>query len=712
LDRFTFVGEGGAAVVWRAHETAFNRLVAVKLLTRYDDDALRRFDSECVAVGSLAHPNIVSVHRTGKTDDTGSPFLQMEFLPRSLAGLIGREGPMAWREVVAMGVKLAGALATAHDRGVLHRDIKPENVLVGSLDEPKLADFGIARVLGVTLSKTAISELTPEHATPEMARLLIGAAPAEKSTASVQADVYCLASTLFTALYGRAPFTIDDDNPIALLHRIPVQPVPDLRPRGVPPAVCEVIERGMAKDPRERQSSALEFGEQLRDVEARLGVTPTALPFVPADEYGDLVEPVQDPVPAPTPPGPAFPPPVDPRGFNQPSTRRVDPSPSPPRPPPVPAPPPRRALRLTVAVLAAAVGLAIAAAGSVALIDSLSDDDQVPGTTVTSTVPLTTSSTETTVTSVAPPTTVTTLDSVSVLPASGPLRAGRYTTGSFVPKVTLSVGEGWIVDDSASAERVVLSRADPTETVTIMRVQRIYRTDQPLRTRDDALNAVQDVRDLPNGLADWLSSHPQRQPGGGITDVKTTSGDRTGRRVDAQFTPYDYEGCETADNKCVPLFQLYGPDGQTFAFARVPTERIRFDIFDAEDAKVVVATSALAGRFDAFVRSPQFSLEEIESQRRISALRVESTPNPSRESERVSLAATISGPCTAGRVVFSDISVPGQRKQLGFAGVVNGRATLRDPVVFDVRGQGRIVAEYEGTDCARSISAPLLQRVT
>lgn len=278
-----------------------------------------------------------------------------------------------------------------------------------------------------------------------------------------------------------------------------------------------------------------------------------------------------------------------------------------------------------------------------------------------------------------------------------------------MPKVTFSVGDGWSVEDGSSTDRVLLSRREPTESMTLMRVQRVYGSQQRLATKDDALNAAQDVRDLPRGLADWLLSHPQRRGESAITEVK--AGATSGNRIDAQFAPYDYEGCGTPQNKCVPLFQPYSPEGQTFAFARVESERIRFDVFDVQDAKVVVAASALVGRFDAFVRDLRFSIEQFEPTDRVAALRVRSAPNPSHENEAVSLSAEVSGPCAAGRVVFSDIPVPEQKKSLGSAPVVNGMATLRDPIFYAARGQDRILAEYEGTDGPKSIAAPLVHRV-
>jgi serine/threonine protein kinase len=695
LERFSLIGSGGKAVVWRAHETAFDRLVAVKLLFEYDGErSLSRFKRECVAIGKLDHPNIVSVHRTGRTEDTGVPYLQMEYLPKgSLADAIRRQGRMSWQRGVEIGVKLAGALAVAHEQRVLHRDIKPENVLLTRLDEPKLADFGIARVIGETVSNTSFLELSPEHAPPEVARLWIDEAAPNESPASFRADVYSLASTIFTVLNGGPPFSREADHPVAILHRIRADPLPDLRPLGVPPVVCEVIERAMAKDPEDRPATAYEFGQELREAQRRSGVTPT---FIPADPPDDITMP---PTPAP--------PPV----FTEPDTQParvvvVDDDP----PAPTPAPPRRNPLVRVAAVLAILVVVGAAVWKLADLFGSGDDPTEIvtpttgpERTPTTSTVTTTSTTTSTTTPIPSGPT---------PLPRSGTLAAGRYVTADFLPKATFSVGAGWTVAEPPTAERVVLTRSEPTETITIMRVQRVYSSQRSLVTPDDALNAVQDVRDLPAGsISQWIFSHPQRRGEGQIGEIRTSGGD-VGSRIDGMFAPYDYSGCGTSDNKCVPLFQLYGPDGQTFAYARVPTERIRFDVFSVEDAKVVVAVSALAPRFDAFVRDLPFSLEGFEPTDRLSAVRVRSSPNPSRLNESVSLTAELSGNCRTGRIVFSDIPTPDQKKMLGSADVTDGRAVLREPVTYGQTGQDRIVAEYTGSDCSRTISAPLIHRVT
>ena len=151
------IGRGGFAVVYRAWQPAFDRQVALKVLTLLDldDRALRRFERECRSAGRLSwHPHIVVVFDAGTTDE-GRPFLAMEYLEDgSLADRIKRDGRLPRQDAVASAIQVAGALQTAHDQGVLHRDVKPENVLVDRFGGSKLADFGIASVLGGTRTRT------------------------------------------------------------------------------------------------------------------------------------------------------------------------------------------------------------------------------------------------------------------------------------------------------------------------------------------------------------------------------------------------------------------------------------------------------------------------------------------------------------------------------------------------------------------------------
>ena len=252
------IGRGGFGVVYQGRDRRFARDVAVKVLTGVLDDTMTaRFERECHAVGALSgHPHIVVVHDSGTTEE-GLAYLVMELLAGgSLAERLAMSGPQSWPTAAELGVQLGGALETAHRGGVLHRDVKPENVLLSAYRQPKLVDFGIATVRGGFETKSASVSASLVHAAPE---ILAGK---RSSTAS---DVYALGSTLFQVLTGRPAFVDPDDETLfPMLARIGSDPVPDLRPAGVPDEIAAVIERAMAKAPEDRYDSALAFALDLQ----------------------------------------------------------------------------------------------------------------------------------------------------------------------------------------------------------------------------------------------------------------------------------------------------------------------------------------------------------------------------------------------------------------------------------------------------------------
>lgn len=277
------IGRGGFGVVYRCTQPALDRTVAVKVLTAdLQPDNLERFVREQVAMGKLSgHPHIVTIFQVGTTGN-GRPYIVMQYHPHgSLEAQIHDSGPLDWRDTLRVGVKMAGALETAHRLGTLHRDVKPANILLTEYGEPQLTDFGIARISGGFETADGLITGSPAYTAPEV---LHGETPQAAS------DVYSLASTLFCAGTGHAVFERrKGEQVLAQFLRITRHPMPDLRDSGLPADVCAVIEQAMARDPKERPATAAEFGEQLRDVQRRHGTPiddmpiPIAAPASPPD---------------------------------------------------------------------------------------------------------------------------------------------------------------------------------------------------------------------------------------------------------------------------------------------------------------------------------------------------------------------------------------------------------------------------------------------
>jgi serine/threonine protein kinase len=220
------LGSGGFATVYRSWQLAVGREVAVKVDNRvlFTERDRRRFFREVTAAGRLSgHPHVIDVYDAGMLGD-GRPYLIMELCPGgSLNDVLHRHGPMPAAQVRDIGVKIADALAAAHQAGVLHRDIKPANILVNRYGVVGLSDFGLASIIAVGGEQTASRDaLTPAFSAPESFR-------GEEPTAL--ADIYALAATLYALLAGRPPsFAADGRTPslmtIMTLHDKPVQDVP------------------------------------------------------------------------------------------------------------------------------------------------------------------------------------------------------------------------------------------------------------------------------------------------------------------------------------------------------------------------------------------------------------------------------------------------------------------------------------------------------
>ncbi|MDX6286014.1 MAG: hypothetical protein QOG53_1499 [Frankiales bacterium] len=263
------VGRGGFGVVYRARQIAVGRSVAVKLLSAVSlsDETRRRFERECKAMAAVSsHPHIVALYESG-TSASGRPYIVMEYVP---AGALGDRIPLPWPQAVDVGVKMAGALETSHRIGIFHRDVKPENILLSAYGEPKLTDFGVAKV--AESSETPSGNITASilHAAPEM---LSGARP------SASTDVYSLASTIYALIAGRAPFAAEheEETLAPVLMRISTAPVPNFGDVDVPAEVFDVLAQAMSKNPRERPSTPADLGRLLSEAQTANGLPPTEM---------------------------------------------------------------------------------------------------------------------------------------------------------------------------------------------------------------------------------------------------------------------------------------------------------------------------------------------------------------------------------------------------------------------------------------------------
>jgi len=258
------VGEGGMGRVYEARHTRLgNKRFAVKMLhAEYarQADVVARFQREAEAASGIGHPNVVDVYDVHHTED-GRPYLVGEFLEgEELGDFLQRAGKIPHPLAVRMVRQVCRALGAAHARGVVHRDMKPENVfLVGNLQNPtvKVIDFGISKVGdagGTALTRTGMIMGTPSYMAPEQAR---------GDKVDHRADIYAVGGILYRALTGKKPF--DSDDPSATLTLVLTED-PE-RPRSLEPSIPQalelVIQRAMAKNPKDRYQSMAELEADL-----------------------------------------------------------------------------------------------------------------------------------------------------------------------------------------------------------------------------------------------------------------------------------------------------------------------------------------------------------------------------------------------------------------------------------------------------------------
>jgi tetratricopeptide (TPR) repeat protein len=247
------IGHGGMGVVYLAEQPDLGRQVALKLLpsaAKLMPGRLDRFRDEVRAAARLHHTNIVPVFEVGEAD--GAWYYAMPYIAgRSLDRL--DEKPLAPDRVARIGAQVASALAHAHARGVLHRDVKPANLLLDDADRVWVTDFGVAKFLEEQGPATGTIVGTPRYMAPEQV-----AGKAEPRT-----DVYGLGITLYELATGRPAFA--DPSPAAVLDAVRAMDPP--APRAVrpdlPADLDTIIQKSIAKEPRDRYATAADLTADL-----------------------------------------------------------------------------------------------------------------------------------------------------------------------------------------------------------------------------------------------------------------------------------------------------------------------------------------------------------------------------------------------------------------------------------------------------------------
>lgn len=273
IGRYSLVrvlGEGASGVVYLAEQENPARTVALKVVRSPLPlvDVSDRFRLEAAALGRIRHPNVAQIYEAGvHRTETGAalPYLAMEYVEGEPITTHAKRASLGIRGILSLMIRVCGAVQAAHQRAVIHRDLKPSNVLVDAQGEPKVLDFGIARINedGFRTRMTAAGSLlgTPGYMSPE--RFV-----SDGVDADVRTDVWSLGAMLYELLAGRPPMEVPGATPHAALRRLAEADVPPIR-KFVPTIGRDlecVVMTALAHDREARYPSAQALADDLRRV--------------------------------------------------------------------------------------------------------------------------------------------------------------------------------------------------------------------------------------------------------------------------------------------------------------------------------------------------------------------------------------------------------------------------------------------------------------
>jgi len=255
------LGEGGMAVVYRAHHVQMERTVVIKVMQGWllsNRNSVERFERECKLTAKLNHPNIVSVYDVGLINGK-EPYLVMEYIKgESLADKIHNSGALPYATTANIIIQICRGLQEAHTSGIIHRDLKPDNVLLQhKSDRPdwvKIVDFGISNFVhgSKKLTKTGRMVGTPEYIAPEQLK---------DRPIDMRTDLYGIGIMMFEMLTGRVPFDGESAESILMKHLLEDAPtMAEVRPELAENNLFQpIVDKLLKKNPDERYQTATEL---------------------------------------------------------------------------------------------------------------------------------------------------------------------------------------------------------------------------------------------------------------------------------------------------------------------------------------------------------------------------------------------------------------------------------------------------------------------